>query len=119
MPPTIRRRRLVEGHAADDIDAELHRLAHQRLGTGRFDNALLRKCDDLDIHEFAKAVAGANEALGRPRAPDRIDVDMGSQTRNAVRKSTLKHARRAICDFVDRVIALDLPENLDRLGERP
>jgi len=41
---------------------------------------------------------------------------MGPQTRNAILKGSREHARRAIGDFVHRVISLDIPENLDRFG---
>ncbi len=91
MPPAVPRRGLVERHAADDIDAKFHHLAHQRLGAGRFDDAFLRKGDDLNLHQIAKPLAGADQAFGRAGAADRIDIDMGAQPGNPVLQRLRQH----------------------------
>ena len=119
VPATILRRRFVERHAADDIDAALHDLSHQRFGARRFDDAFLRKGDDLDIDQIAKALAGADQAFGRARAANRIDIDMAPQPRYAVFDSARQHAGRPFGNFIDRVVAFDLPQDLDRFRQRP
>ena len=84
VPAAILWRGFVERHAADHVDAEPHHLPHQRFGSRRFDDAFLRKRNDLDIDQIAKALAGADHAFGRTGAPDRIDVDMAPQPRHAI-----------------------------------
>src|ERR1700730_5917649 len=83
----------------------------------RFYDSLLRKGDDLDIDQIAKPFAGADQAFGRSRAADRIDIHMGAQSGDAVFQRTAEHARRPIGDFIHGVIALDIPEDLDRPRE--
>src|SRR3984893_953426 len=119
MAAAILRRGFVERHAADDIDAAFHHLPHQRFGARRFDDAFLRKGNDLDIDQVAKALAFPDQAFGRPRAADRIDIDMAPQPRNAVFDGPREHARGTVGNFLDRVMAFDFPEYLDRLRERP
>ena len=119
MPAAVQWRVFVERHAADNVDAEPHYLPHQRFGAGRLDNSFLRKGDDLDIHQIAEALAGADQALGRPGAADRIDVDMGPQPRDAIRERLCEHAGGAIGDLAYCIVALDLPKDLDGFGQCP
>src|SRR5467141_1585859 len=119
MPATILRRCFVERHAADHIDAALHDLPHQRFGARRFDDAFLRKGNDLDIDQVAKAFTGADQAVGGTRAADWIDIDLAPQPSNAVFNGTRQHARRALGYFLYCVVAFDFPQDLDRFRQRP
>jgi len=119
MPPAVLRRRFIERHAADDINTEFHDLAHQRFGTGRFDDALLRKGHDLDIDQITKSLARTDQTFGRACAADRIDIDMGAQPRDTVLQGLREDARRPVRDFVHRVTAFELPQDLDGFVERP
>ena len=65
VPGAVGRRILVEGHAADQIGAHLHRLPHQIVGALVLEDALLREGDDLYVRDVAGALARLQHAFER------------------------------------------------------
>ena len=78
-------RQLVVRNPADDITPHLHGALHQLSPIGRGKNTVLRKSDDLDIHEIAHFIAHLGKSLNGQQRRIRA-VRMGSNKLHPLRK---------------------------------
>ena len=101
------------GDAADDIGAEVHGLLHKVDRAGLAHDAVLRKGDDLDIHDALEFVAGLEQGLEADQLGLGVHVGEGADVQVAVEGGELERLADIGEDPLLVVVGLDAGGEFD------
>src|SRR5439155_7840159 len=106
-------------HPADEIGPLLHRRFEELGRAGVALDPFLREGDDLDLAQVGVIRPRLQDALQRPEAADRVNVDMAAEGGDAGEYRAADHLSGAFRDLLDPRGGLRPVQELDRLRKRP
>ena len=113
---------VVAGHfvvrdAADEVAAEVHRAFHQRFAIRESVNAVLRKGDELDVHQSGKFLLHFEQRFdgGKFRV---AHIHVAADARDAMDQFPLHRERGATFHVVERERLLAFGPNLNAFDKR-
>src|SRR5262249_24844776 len=109
---------LVEGHSSDQIRSTLHCLPHKGFTARIAQNAFLRERNYLNVNEVFVPAARRGYAFKWAQATNGIDTNVRPHVSDTIGNSGFNDSTRSLGNILNRIAALPLPNDFDRLCQR-